>query len=102
MLPFSRWIAHYKSPTNKHLVLHSTVYHQAMVAEGLVQLRVASEAIGAEVKVLFDEDNYEIDDECVAKLEVRIEPFVSAPCHVLSSTSRMAPRFAATWWHNRQ
>ena len=67
-----RWIVHYKSPTNKHLVIHHTVYHRGMVTEGLAQLRAAAAAIGAEVKVLFDEANYEFEEECAAKLEVRM------------------------------
>lgn len=63
---------HYKSPTNKHLVIHHTVYHRGMVTEGLAQLRAAAAAIGAEVKVLFDEANYQFEEECAAKLEVRM------------------------------
>ena len=45
-----RWIVHYKAPTNKHLVIHHTVHHRAMVTEALVQLRAAAEAIDTEVR----------------------------------------------------
>lgn len=65
-----RFIVHYKSNVNKHLVMHHTVYHKTMVAEALAIVRRAAEAINTEVEVAFDEANVEIEHECLAKLEV--------------------------------
>ena len=45
-----RWIVHYKAPTNKHLAIHHTVHHRAMVTEALAQLHAAAEAIDTEVR----------------------------------------------------
>lgn len=93
----TRWIVHYKSATNKHLVIHHTVYHRAMVTEALVQLRAAAEAIGAEVKVLFDEDDYEFETECAAKLEVRVwSVLLSVP---EMTTARSAALCSWRIWH---
>ena len=65
-----RWIVHYKAPTNKHLVIHHTLYHRALVTGALAQLRAAAEAIDTEVRVLFDEEAFVLEQECAAKLEV--------------------------------
>ena len=65
-----RLIVHYKAPTNKHLVIHHTVYYGAMVIEALAQLRAAAKAIDTEVCVLFDEEAFVLEPECAAKLEV--------------------------------